>query len=84
MEVSGQLYAPASLPPGKEPPLPIGLDMVSKRKNPSPRRKSNPNHPIVQLVASLYTDWNIPATYVNNDIFKIIFRNWFFKGSSIS
>jgi hypothetical protein len=25
MEVSGQLHAPAALPPGKEPPVPIGL-----------------------------------------------------------
>jgi len=24
MEVSGQLHAPANLPPGKEPPVPIG------------------------------------------------------------
>jgi hypothetical protein len=24
MEVSGQLHAPAALPPGKEPPVPIG------------------------------------------------------------
>jgi hypothetical protein len=24
LEVSGQLYAPAALPPGKEPPVPIG------------------------------------------------------------
>jgi hypothetical protein len=24
MEVSGQLYVPAALPPGKEPPVPIG------------------------------------------------------------
>jgi hypothetical protein len=28
-----------------------GLDMVSKRKIPSPRRTSNPDHPIVQSVA---------------------------------
>jgi hypothetical protein len=29
-----------------------GLDMESKRKNPSPRRESNADHPIVQPVAS--------------------------------
>jgi hypothetical protein len=33
-----------------------GLDMVSKRKIPSPRRESNSDHPIVQPVASRYTD----------------------------
>jgi len=30
-----------------------GLDAVSKRKIPSPRRDSNPNHPIVQPVVCL-------------------------------
>jgi hypothetical protein len=38
-----------------------GLDKVSKRKIPSPRRESNPDRPIVQPVASRYTDWSIPA-----------------------
>jgi hypothetical protein len=38
-----------------------GLDTVSKRKIPSPRRESNPDHPIVQPVASRYTDWANPA-----------------------
>jgi hypothetical protein len=32
------------------------LDMVSKIKVPKPLRESNPDHPIVQLVASRYTD----------------------------
>jgi hypothetical protein len=37
LEVSGQLHAPAALPPGKERPVPIGyrlgeLDAVVKRK----------------------------------------------------
>jgi len=69
MEVSDQLHAPAALPPGKEPPGThwIGgwvgpravLDAVEKRKIPSPRRESNPDHPIVQPVASPYTDWTI-------------------------
>jgi hypothetical protein len=38
-----------------------GLGMVSKRKIPSPRRESNPDHPIVQPVASRYSDLTIPA-----------------------
>jgi hypothetical protein len=33
-----------------------GLDMVSKRKIPSTCQESNPNHPIVQPIASCYTD----------------------------
>jgi hypothetical protein len=33
-----------------------GLGMVSKRKIPRPRRESNPDHSIVQPVASRYTD----------------------------
>jgi hypothetical protein len=38
-----------------------GLDMVSKRKIPSSRQEYNPDHPIVQPVASCYTDRAIPA-----------------------
>jgi hypothetical protein len=34
----------------------VGLDTVVKRKIPSPRRESNPDHPIVQPVASRYID----------------------------
>jgi hypothetical protein len=60
MEVSGQLHAPAALPPGKEPLVPV-LDTVVKRKIPSPRRESNPRTPIVQPVAQRYTDWAITA-----------------------
>jgi hypothetical protein len=67
MEVSGQLHAPAALPPGKELLIPIGwirgwvgpravLDAVVKRKIPSPCRESNPRIPIVQPVAQRYTD----------------------------
>jgi hypothetical protein len=33
-----------------------GLNTVSKRKIPSPRRESNPDHPIFQPVASRHTD----------------------------
>jgi hypothetical protein len=40
---------------------PTGLDTIPKRKIPRPRWESNPDHPIVHPVASLYTDWAIPA-----------------------
>jgi hypothetical protein len=66
MEVSGQLQAPASLPPrerasgthwmgGWVGPRAV-LVAVVKRKIPSPRRESNPRTPIVQPVAQRYTD----------------------------
>jgi len=51
MEVSGQLYAPAALPPGKSPwytlvgPRAI-LGAVVKRKFPSPHRQLNPTFSI--------------------------------------
>jgi hypothetical protein len=55
MEMSGQLLAQAVLPPGKEALAPIeyeagwaaepGLDAVVKRKNSSPCRDSNSDHP---------------------------------------
>jgi hypothetical protein len=59
MEVSGQLLAPADLPLGKEPLVPIGgwvgsravLEAVVKRKIPSSRQKFNRRTPIVQPVA---------------------------------
>jgi hypothetical protein len=37
------------------------LDVVVKRKIPSPHRESNPRTPIVQPVAQCYTDWAITA-----------------------
>jgi hypothetical protein len=36
--------------------LRAGLDTVSKRKIPSPRRESNLDHPVFQPVASQYTE----------------------------
>jgi hypothetical protein len=66
MEVSGQLHAPAALPPGKELLVPIGkeagwapravLDAVVRRKILSFCRESNPRTPIIQPVAQRYTD----------------------------
>jgi hypothetical protein len=66
MEVSGQLHAPAALPPKERAPGThwIGgwvgpravLDAVVKRKIPNPRRESNPRTPIVQSVAQRCTD----------------------------
>jgi hypothetical protein len=66
MEVSGQLHAPAALPPGERAPGThwIGgwvgptavLDAVVKRTISSPRRELNPRTPIVQPVAQRYTE----------------------------
>jgi hypothetical protein len=60
MEVIGQFHAPArEIVPGSHwlggwvGPR-AGLHTVSKRKFPSPRRESNPDHPIVQPVVSRY------------------------------
>jgi hypothetical protein len=71
MEVSGQLHAPAALPPGKSPQYPFD------RRLGGPQSRSgrygevtffllyrDPQLPpplVVQPVASLYTDWAIPA-----------------------
>jgi hypothetical protein len=66
MQVSGQLHAPAALPPRERAPGThwIGgwvgpraiLDAVVKRRIPSPRRESNRRTPMVQAVAQCYTD----------------------------
>jgi hypothetical protein len=65
MEVSGQIHAPATLPPGKEALVLIGMEVERasepvwtgiERKIPILHRDSNPDHPIVQPVVSRYTD----------------------------
>jgi hypothetical protein len=68
--VSGQLHAPAALPPGKGPPGThwirdwvgprAGLDGMERRKFlTQPGFNSDPS--VVQPVASRYTDYAIPA-----------------------
>jgi hypothetical protein len=71
MELSGQLHAPAALPPGKEPPLqyPLyrklggpqswsGHGVEEKNSQPSPEIE----YPLLQSVVNHYTtDWSIPA-----------------------
>jgi hypothetical protein len=73
MKASVQFHAPAALPPFPRKSAPgtrwiggwvgprAGLDMMSKRKIPSPHRDSNLDNPIFQPVVSRYTDWAVPA-----------------------
>jgi hypothetical protein len=60
MQVSGQLHAPAALPPRETAPGTHWIGgWVGHRAvldAPSPRRESNPRTPIVQPVAQRYTD----------------------------
>jgi hypothetical protein len=65
VKVSGQLHAPAALPPRKEPPVPIGEEvgwtsepvwMIWRRENSWNYRDSNSDPLVVQSVASRYTD----------------------------
>jgi hypothetical protein len=64
MEVSGQLHAPADLPPGKCPCNPLDMRLGGpqsrsgrggEEKNPSPRRESNPRNTSIEPVAQRYT-----------------------------
>jgi hypothetical protein len=81
MEMSGQLHAPAALTPRKKHVVPIGqeagwspepgLDAMVKKKIPSPRRESNPDHPIVQPVVSRYTNWVFKAKEEGGFQFKV-------------
>jgi hypothetical protein len=68
--MSGQLEVPASLPPGKEPPVPIGQETgwapetvwtTWSRENSLLYRDSNSDLSVVQPVDSRYTDYAIPA-----------------------
>jgi hypothetical protein len=65
MEVSGQIYAPAALPSGREPldRRLGGPQSRSGRGGEENRRESNRRIPIVQPVAQRYTDWAITALY---------------------
>jgi hypothetical protein len=65
MQVSGQLHAPAALPPEKSHRYPLDWRLGGpqsrsghgvEEKIPSPYWESNPNYPITQLAASRYTD----------------------------
>jgi hypothetical protein len=72
MEVSGQLHAPAALPPGKNPWYPFdrrlgGPQSRSGRggeeKISQAHRESNSRTPIVQPLTQRYTDWAITALH---------------------
>jgi hypothetical protein len=55
-----------------------GLDAVEMRKIPSPRRESKPWTPIVQPVASRYTDWVTPILIykVENNFCQVQFYQY--------
>jgi hypothetical protein len=68
--VSSQLHAPAALPTGTVPPVPIRQDAgwaprqvcnTRRRENNWPSRDSNSDPSVVQPVASRYTDYTIPV-----------------------
>jgi hypothetical protein len=79
LEVSGQLHALATLPPGKEPPVLLGQEAgwtlkpvwTCRRENSWPYRDSNSNPSVIQPVASCYTNYAILAPR----IFIICFEN---------
>jgi hypothetical protein len=71
--MSGQLYAPAALPSSKEPSVLIGLGepqsqsgRLGEEKILGRYRDSNSDPSVVQLIASRYTNYAIPAPYKNN------------------
>jgi hypothetical protein len=72
LEMSSQVYAPAALPPKKEPPVPIGWEVgwapepvwtTWRREDSWSYLDSNSNPSLVQRVASRFTDCAIPAPW---------------------
>jgi hypothetical protein len=71
MEVSGQLDAPAALPPGKSPPYPLYRRLGGPQSRSGQHGEVKILYPtgtrtptsVVQPVASRYTDCAIPALY---------------------
>jgi hypothetical protein len=54
MEASGQLHAPAALPPGKEPLYPLDRRLgIGEEKNSHPLSGLKP--PVIQPIAQCYT-----------------------------
>jgi hypothetical protein len=81
LEVSGQLHAPAALPQGKEPSVPIGQEVgwapepvltTWRKENSWPYRDSNSNPSVAQLVASLYTVYAISAPLICKYIYYFL------------
>jgi hypothetical protein len=71
VEVCGHLHAPAALPPGREPLVPIGWEAGwapepfwtrVKRNIPSPRRKSNPRTVSAVLNEFIYRRRSVLST----------------------
>jgi hypothetical protein len=63
MEMSGQLHAPATLTPEKEPLVPrAGLDAVVREKFPAPAGNRTPDHPartdLTPRVVWIGDDWS--------------------------
>jgi hypothetical protein len=70
LEVSGQLHAPAVLPQGKEPPVPIGwapepVWTTWRRQNSCTNRNSNSDPSVLQAVASSLYRLNYPGEKYN-------------------
>jgi hypothetical protein len=85
LEVSGQLHAPAALFPENIPSYPLDrrarwisepVWTTWRRENSWPYWDSNSNPSLVQLVASRYTDYAIPAPYKQIKINKWINEYW--------
>jgi len=71
MKVSGQLHTPAALPQGKSPWYPLdrrlggprtGLDVVVRRKIPSPYTDTNPDHPACSPAHNYPKMWILRVT----------------------
>jgi hypothetical protein len=69
LEVSGQLHAPAALPPGKEPPVPIGQEVAwTSEASLDDLEKKWKFLPAIMLSKTIYNWYKIHNVFISVEV----------------